>query len=141
MKIYVASSLKNWSQVRELNAKLQLLGHEITYDWTEHGEKIFGDLRATPVLNFDTLLLQSVAIKEVAGVKSADLLLLVYPGGLGTYWEFGYSYARGKQIVIWGLTDFVVAEGERPVAFNHLPYIRIVTSEEAALSAVEACSM
>lgn len=94
-KIYIASGLMNWRLVRDLWNKLAEYDIFPTYDWTEHGEKLFGD---SAVLNSSNILspekLKDIGWNELVGVLEADYLLVILPGERGTHVELGAYYAR-----------------------------------------------
>lgn len=87
-KIYIATRLHNAKRAQQLKARLESLGYEITYDWTTHNQ----------VYNEEEL--QKVGTKEEDGVRRANLLLLILPGGCGSHWEAGLARGLGTPIVI-----------------------------------------
>jgi nucleoside 2-deoxyribosyltransferase len=93
MKIYLASSLFNIPKVQLIRDDLISQGHQITYDWTIHGQ--LSDLDE----------LKQAGINETQGVKDCDLLFMVTPARLGTHVELGIAIALNKPIII-------LAEGE-----------------------------
>lgn len=95
MKIYVASALENIGYIREVMGAFRRKGHEITYDWTEHGS----------VQESEPDVICDVAGKEVAGIAAADVVLVVLPGGRGTHIELGIAVGlsiagSAKQIIV-----------------------------------------
>ena len=89
MKFYIASSLKNAGQVRELSHLLKCAGWEHTYDWTIHLEK-----------DIDGTVLKAIGEKELEGVKQADIVIILTPQGRGTHIELGIAIALGKQVYL-----------------------------------------
>ncbi len=91
MKFYIATGLKNFEKHNIVRDGLLKLGHEITYDWTIHGS----------VKNKGIEELQEKGMLEVKGVKDADFVVVLLPGGRGTHSELGMSIALGKKTIIW----------------------------------------
>jgi nucleoside 2-deoxyribosyltransferase len=91
MKIYIASRLENFLQVQAVRDALAAAGHTITYDWTLHGSvKDDGEAR-----------LREVALLELNGVRDADLVVVLLPGGRGTHAELGAANILGKPVILF----------------------------------------
>lgn len=73
MKFYIASSLKNYKQVRELSRLLKRAGWEYTYDWT-----LYCQLKE---INAETL--KSIGEREYEGIKQSDVVIVLTPQGRG----------------------------------------------------------
>lgn len=78
---YIASSLKNVDQVRELKKVLDAAGWRHTYDWTVHG--------SVQREGFERIA--EVAAAESQGVCEADVVIVLLPGGRGTHTELGMA--------------------------------------------------
>lgn len=99
-KFYVATTLSNADQAKIAINRLQDFGHELTYNWANHG--FIEDLEER----------LKVAELELEGVKEADLLFVIWPGGGGTHIEMGVAMSLEKPII------FVAPEQlEREVSF------------------------
>lgn len=92
MKYYIASKLENSTKVKSLANAFTELGWEQTYDWTVHGS----------VHDKGEEVLQQVTLQELGGVKKADAVIIVLPGGRGTHAELGAALAYNKPVFIWG---------------------------------------
>lgn len=90
MKIYVASSLLNKQNVKEVIDKIINSGHEVTYDWTVHGK----------VEPSQKELMQEICDSEVKGVMNCDALLLLSPARTGSHVELGIAIALNKPIFL-----------------------------------------
>lgn len=115
MRIYVASGLQNRERVVLAMDRLRSLGHEITYDWTRHGDvRSLGEAR-----------MEEVAQNETCGVTGADIVLLLLPGGKGTHIELGLSLAtaKTKRILLWSETGVEFGGGADTCVFYHHPAI------------------
>ena len=125
-KIYVGSSLFNSDRVRQLYQKLIGLGHEITYDWTQHGQV------------FDLEKLFKIGILEENGVFDADIFLMVLPARSGTHWEGGF--ARGLQIMGKKIEIIILMEHEHEQerkTFHYLPGIHRFTDEDSVINFIQ----
>ena len=130
MKYYIASGLENFKQVQELKAILDARGWEHTYDWTKHG----------PVWHEGAASLQNVAMDEIDGVFTAEVIIALLPGGRGTHVELGAalgvcSFGNGPRVVIYSPTpekDFAVGPGT--CAFYHHPLVERFSSWDEMLS-------
>ena len=127
MRYYVASGIPNAKKVNEVAQVLNARGFTRTYDWTSHGS----------VADAPAEMKQAVALREIGGVTSADLVILLLPGRFGTHAELGAAIAtaENKHILLWsetsdpfdGLRDFCV--------FYHHPAVeRMVCPFEEFLS-------
>jgi nucleoside 2-deoxyribosyltransferase len=116
-KLYIASTLSNYRYIGELAAMIKSTAAnqhqpvEITYAWWDHSG---GEM---PYVADDDLERKiQVAEAELEGVRAADVVLIVMPGGFGTHFEFGAAYALKKTIIFFdGRSDV----SNRP-SFHHL---------------------
>lgn len=92
MRYYIASRLENIEAVRDLKGKMnnQFPEWELTYDWTVHG----------PVWTHGRDKCVKVAHNELSGVRRADILIVLLPGGRGTHIEIGAALATDTPIVL-----------------------------------------
>lgn len=130
MRFYIASKLENHAEVRALADALIAEGHVHSYDWTKHGSvQREGDAR-----------IREVAIEEVRGVLSADVSIVVMPGGRGTHVEFGIALAcalfRGQRVIIIADRDQLLDSEGRICAFYLHPAIEIVSTFSEVFSAL-----
>jgi hypothetical protein len=90
---YIATTISNWRNHNVVRDLLDAHGHRCTYDWTVNLDH--GDLRGKPVEQ-----LQKVAQEEMQGIRDADLVIVLLPGGVGTHAEIGAAYILGKPTII-----------------------------------------
>lgn len=95
-KVYIASSLENAAAVRRLRDLLVWQGHTVTYDWTEHGS----------VQSEGPERIAAVAAAEEAGVRAAELLIALLPGGRGTHVEIGIALGARVPVVLHGVDAY-----------------------------------
>jgi hypothetical protein len=92
LKFYVATSLSNAAAQRAIATRLEEHGHTLTYDWTAHGS----------VQNEPMSTKRLIAISEIDGVLSADVVVVLLPGGNGTHVELGMAIAAKKMVIVVG---------------------------------------
>jgi nucleoside 2-deoxyribosyltransferase len=110
MKYYIASSLENAEQVKRLIWLLKSWGWQVTYDWTKHGS----------VQAEGREVIKETAKKELAGVKEADLVIILLPGGRGTHIEMGAALALGKPVILYAEDNTVLEQTKRICSFYML---------------------
>lgn len=93
MKFYIATSLGNVAEHHRVRDWLLARGHIITVDWTE-----MESLKSTD----DTMKLAERAYIDLDGVKDADTVIVLLPGGSGTHVELGAAIARRKRVLMFG---------------------------------------
>jgi nucleoside 2-deoxyribosyltransferase len=90
MKIYVAGKFDEKQQARGAMAQLRALGHEITYDWTQHPEEQ------------SESNLQHAADCDLDGVLRADAVLMLLTDPLyayrGSFTELGAALASKRPV-------------------------------------------
>lgn len=101
---YIATGLGRTEDQKALASKLEKLGFSQTYNWAAHGSAQDRGPEG----------IRDVALAELAGVKEADLFIVLLPGERGTHTELGIALAdsieRGayqspKTILIVGETE------------------------------------
>jgi|CXWL01.1.fsa_nt_gi uracil DNA glycosylase len=115
MQVYVASSLRNFYRVRQIQQKFRDAGHIITYDWTQHCQV------------YSPEELRKYGEAEKQGVLDCDVFFMVHPARHGSHVELGYAELSGKLIIM-------LAEEEiEEKTFYHLNSINRFTNEQEAL--------
>ncbi len=89
VKFYLASGLENKAIVQYVRDRLVAAGHIHTYDWTLNS-------RATT-----KEALRQIGIAEKEAVAASDVVIVLLPGGKGTYTEFGMALALEKPIYLY----------------------------------------
>lgn len=113
MKFYIASKLGNHEQVRLLADKLKAAGWVHTFDWTKHISEKSSDSR--------TLL--SIGQQEFDGVRDADVVIVLMPGGRGTHTEFGMAIALNKIVYLCHIDDTYFRCDDNTSSFYWLPQV------------------
>lgn len=103
---------------------LKAHGWERTFDWTDqdYGPEGYAD----------------TALAELAGVRDADVLIVLLPGGHGTHVEIGAALALGKPVIIHA-PDRKTLETPYPCVFHYHPGVKLLVSEVPDVNAVLAC--
>ncbi|MGG4130493.1 nucleoside 2-deoxyribosyltransferase [Paenibacillus illinoisensis] len=107
MKFYIASSLKNLENVRQVTEGLKARGFQHTYDWTKHS-------------NIDSITkLHQIGQEEISGVLAADIVIIMIPAGKGSHVELGIALGTGKRIYLYSSTN-ELNEIESTCTFYHV---------------------
>lgn len=92
LKFYIATSLENVVGHHAIRNVLLERGLILTYDWTTHGT-------AWPR---GSAYVRNVIRAEQAGVRDADFVIVLLPGGKGTHVELGMALALNKPVLLVG---------------------------------------
>jgi len=97
-----------------LQATLDAAGWRRTFTWrdAQGGTKDFA----------------ATASAELAGVREADVLVVLLPGGYGTHVEIGAALALGKPVIIHA-PDRTTLETPYPCVFHYHPNVEIFISD------------
>jgi len=79
-----------------------------------------------------------VAVAELDGVREADVLVVLLPGGYGTHVEIGAALALGKPVIIHAF-DQKTLETPYPCVFHYHPGVTLLISKELDATAVSSC--
>jgi hypothetical protein len=113
MKFYIATGLENIKSHNRVRDWLIRDGHEITYDWTLHGA-------AYPQ---GMVYVKRIMAKEVQGVKDADFVVVLHPGGRGTHVELGIAIACQAPVLMFSKTKETVECSPELCGFYVLPNV------------------
>ncbi len=111
MKFYIATSLSRMKAHQTVRDSLKQEGHEISYDWTVHGN----------VKSTSKERLQEVAILELKGILAADFVVVLLPGGVGTHVELGFALGNQKKVFLHAEDPQFFELGPQTCAFYHHP--------------------
>lgn len=131
MKYYIATSLSKGKSHNLVRNALNLLGHEISYDWTLHGS----------VKSVSKERLREVSICELEGVSAADFVMVLLPGGHGTHIELGFAIARGKKVFLHSEDPLLFELGPQTNAFYHHPEITCFSGPLAKIAPLIEASL
>lgn len=116
VKRYYLSTRKDRSaEADSLSATLKARGWERTFTWTpDDGE---GPEEHA-----------AIAKAELQGVRDADVLVVLLPGGYGTHVEIGAALALGKPVILHA-PDQKTLETPYLCIFHYHPNVRLIVSE------------
>lgn len=99
MRFYVSSGLENIERVTKLLVEVKKLGHVVTYDWTTHGAISKPGEALTPEIKER---MKKAAAAELAGVATADILIVLLSSGRGrgTHVELGAALMCGLSVLV-----------------------------------------
>ncbi len=124
-RFYLATRKDRSKQAEPLLEALKAQGWERTFEWTAQDEA-------------STDAYGEVARKELEGVRDADVLIVLLPGGFGTHVEIGAALALGKQVILHA-PDRKTLETPYPCIFHHHPAVKILISATPDVAAILAC--
>lgn len=111
MKIYLASSLKNWRTCRELGRKIRETGHNVYVfcDSVEPSQVATEAFQKRP--EYKTLdakdalkhpLTYKIWFEDMYKLRESDCVLLLLPCGINAHMEAAWAKGQGKQVVVFG---------------------------------------
>lgn len=125
MRVYIAAPWVDRANMPEISQRLEARGHLITHKWWEAEDTPEG-VRADSVL-------RQQAINDVAGVKNADIVLVINTAkSEGKSLEQGIAIADNKPIIIVGK----LGEHSKNV-FHYLDNYRWVYTVDHALEILD----
>lgn len=116
IRFYTASSFQNILDVKYLNQRLVEKGYELSYDWTQNG-------RASSLAE-----LTVIGEEEMKGVRNADFLIVLLPGGKGSHIEMGMAFGLRKRVYLFSSEDRVY-ELDSTSTFYHVSLVSIYVGE------------
>jgi hypothetical protein len=123
-RFYLSTRKDRGAEGAALTKALKDIGWECSFDWTA--------LQDTSADQYP-----EIAQAEIAGVREADVLLVLLPGGYGTHAEIGAALALGKPIIIHAPNQQIL-DTPYPCVFHYHPGVRILISEVLDVEAVLA---
>ena len=112
MNFYIGSGFKNCDMVNYVSQKLKEAGWKHTYNGADN---ILGNETLEDLIEFSNL--------EIQGINDADIVIILLPGGRGTYIELGMSLALNKKIYLYSNDDNAFKDAKETVNFYQLPSI------------------
>jgi hypothetical protein len=107
-----------------LSNALQTRGWECTYEWTT--------LKGIGPAEYS-----AVAQAEIDGIRQADVVIVLLPGGFGTHAEIGAALAFRKPIILHS-PNRAVLEAPYPCVFHYHPMVKLIVSPEINVESIVA---
>ncbi len=123
-RFYLATRKDLSAQAAALLEALKAQGWERTLVWSDQNEA-------------GTDGYAEIALAELAGVREADVLVVLLPGGYGTHVEIGAALALGKPVILHA-PDRATLETPYPCPFHYHPNVKLMISEVLDVTAVLA---
>ena len=124
-RFYFSTRKDRGAEAGALLAALKARGWERTFDWNEH--------RGSRTEQYADL-----AVAELTGVRDADVLIVLLPGGFGTHVEIGAALALGKPVILHA-PDQKTLETPYPCIFHHHPGVTLLISESIDVDVLLTC--
>jgi nucleoside 2-deoxyribosyltransferase len=122
-RFYLATRVNLSARAAPLLEALKAQGWVRTFAWT--GET-------------DPNRYTETALKELEGVREADVVIALLPAGRGTHVEIGAALALGKRVIIYA-HDREALTKPYPCVFHYHPGVKLVVSEVLDVKAILAC--
>jgi nucleoside 2-deoxyribosyltransferase len=126
-RFYIAARKDRADEVDTVAAALSERGWQRTFKWSGQEPQAAADYTA-------------LAVAELDGVREADVLIVLLPGGYGTHVEIGAALALGKTVIIHA-PDTQTLATPYPCVFHYHPRVTRLVSETIDISAVLAAAM
>jgi len=124
-RFFVSSRKDRNAEADALSAELTKHGWERTYAWKALDSETPEDLA-------------KFAVAELEGVRNADFLIVLLPGGFGTHVEIGAALALGKPIILHSPDQKTLKE-PYPCPFHYHPGVKLLISGTLDIDALLAC--
>jgi nucleoside 2-deoxyribosyltransferase len=124
-RFYVSTQKDRNAELAPLLEALRTKGWERTFDW--------GGREASSESEYADL-----AMAEIAGIRDADAVIVILPGGRGTHVEIGAALAMGKPVIIHA-PNRKTLETPYPCAFHYHPTVKLLFSERLDVEGLIAC--
>ena len=113
-RFYFSTRLDRSSEATPLLEALKGQGWERTYVWS--------DQTLSPDKSSD------IATAELEGIRLANVVVVLLPGGYGTHAEIGAALALGKPVILHS-PDHNTLNTPYPCVFHYHPLIHLIVSE------------
>lgn len=124
-RFYLSTRKDDSARANAVSEALKARGWERTFEWTpQDGEGSDGHAK--------------IAVKELEGVREADVLVVLLPGGYGTHVEIRAALALGKAVIIHS-PDRKTLETPYRCVFHYHPLVKLLVSEAMDIEAILAC--
>ncbi len=123
-RFYLSTRKDSNAEAEPLLEALKANGWARTFDWANRGASGHSEYA-------------DLAVAEIAGIRDADVLIVLLPGGYGTHVEIGASLALGKPVILHA-PNREILETPYACAFHYHPAVKLLVSEQVDVAAVLA---
>lgn len=123
-RFYLSTRLDRSGQAADLLDRLKARGWERTLEWEIN--------EPSTTEGFSRL-----AVAQLEAIGESDIVIVLLPGGRGTYAEVGAALALGKPIILYS-PDRETLDKPYPCTFHYHPKVTVVVSERLDLQQVLA---
>jgi nucleoside 2-deoxyribosyltransferase len=124
-RFYLSTRKYDSARANAVSEALKARGWERTFEWKpEDGEGADRHGR--------------IAVEELEGVRAADVLVALFPGGFGTHVEIGAALALGKLVVIHSPDQKTLDTPYRCI-FHYHPKVKLLVSEVLDVEKILSC--
>lgn len=123
-RFYLSTRKDRLDQAAPLLEALRANGWEQTFAWSNKETR-------------DSSEYADIAKAELAGIREADILVVLLPGGFGTHVEIGAALAFGKRIILHA-PDRKTLETPYACVFHYHPLVTLLVSERIDINTVLA---
>jgi nucleoside 2-deoxyribosyltransferase len=124
-RFYLATRKDRSARAAPLLEALKAYGWERTHVWTDQDDTSPDGYA-------------KIALAELAGVREADVLIVLLSGGYGTHVEIGSALGLGKPVILHA-PDSKTLETAYACPFDYHPGVKLLVSEVLDVDAVLAC--
>ena len=121
-RFYLSTRKDRNAEAAPLLEALRANGWERTFDWANRGASSASEYA-------------DLAVAEIAGIRDADVLIVLLPGGYGTHVEIGAALALGKPVILHA-PNRQTLETPYSCAFHYHPAVKLLVSEQLDVNAV-----
>jgi hypothetical protein len=122
-RFYISTKKDREHEANAISDALTELGWKRTFVWNaqEKNTERYGD----------------IAQQEIDGIRDADVIVVMLPGGFGTHVEIGAALALGKPVILLS-PDQKTLETPYPCIFYHHAAVKLIVSESVDVKAIVA---
>jgi nucleoside 2-deoxyribosyltransferase len=120
-RFYFSTRVDRNSEGRLLLKALESRGWERTYIWSDQ------------TVNPDKY--RDIARAELEGIRLADIVVVLLPGGYGTHAEIGAALALGKPVILHS-PDHTTLNTPYPCVFHYHPLVDLIVCEVVDVEAL-----
>lgn len=126
-RYYLSTRKDRASEAESLASALHVSGWERTYTWADLGKGV------------SSAQFAEAAIAELKGVRDADVLIVLLPGGFGTHVEIGAALALSKPVILHA-PDTETSDAPYPCIFHYHPAVKLLISSPVKVDEIIAAA-